>query len=72
MEVEFVVILHLNNSGSMKYFECYQKLKDIFNLSDDVIHIPASDMIIRNFDFISEGIKEELWPHEAIEKKDCS
>ncbi len=52
----------------MEYFECYQKLKDIFNLSDDVIHIPESDMIIRNFDFISEGIKEELWPPEAIEK----
>jgi hypothetical protein len=52
----------------MEYFECYQQLKDIFNLTDDVIHIPGSDMIIRNFDFISEGIKEELWPPEIIEK----
>ncbi len=53
----------------MEYFECYQKLKDIFNLSDDIIQIPESDMIIRNFDFISEGINEELWPPETIEKK---
>ena len=52
----------------MEYFECYQKLKDIFNLSADVIHIPDSDMIIRNFDFISEGMNEKLWPPESIEK----
>ena len=52
----------------MEYFECYQKLKDIFNLSADVIHIPDSDMIIRNFDFVSEGMNEKLWPPESVEK----
>jgi hypothetical protein len=52
----------------MLYIECYQKLKDIFNLSADVIHIPESDTIIRNFDFISEGLNEDLWPPESTEK----
>jgi hypothetical protein len=52
----------------MEYFECYQILKDNFNLSSEVIHIPDNEMIIRNFDFHSEGIKDELWPPESIEK----
>jgi len=52
----------------MEYFESYQKLKDIFYLSADVIHIPDCDMIIRNFDFISEGMNDELWPTESFEK----
>jgi hypothetical protein len=52
----------------MEYFEYYQKLKDIFNLSADVIHIPDSDMIIRNFDFVSDGMNEKLWQSENNEK----
>jgi hypothetical protein len=52
----------------MEYFECYQKIRGIFNLSADVIHIPDSNMIIRNFNFISEGINEELWPAGNLEK----
>jgi hypothetical protein len=53
----------------MEYFEYYQKLKGIFNLSDDIIQIPESTLIIRNFDFISEGISEGLWSPESVEKK---
>jgi hypothetical protein len=53
----------------MEYYECYQKLKNIFNLSSDVIHIPDSDMIIRNFDFNSEEMDEELWSDEIVEKR---
>ncbi len=53
----------------MEYFEWYQKLKEVFNLSAPVIHIPESNMIIRNFDFISEGMNEDLWPTEHIENK---
>jgi hypothetical protein len=56
-------------NGSMEYFEYYQKLKSIFNLSEDVIRIPESNLIIRNFDFISDGIGEELLSPENIEKK---
>lgn len=52
----------------MEYFECYQRLKEIFNLSADVIHIPDSSIIIRNFDFVSEGINDELWPSGILEK----
>jgi hypothetical protein len=52
----------------MEYFEYYQKLKGIFNLSDDVIQIPESNLVIRNFDFISEGISDLVSP-ENMEKK---
>lgn len=53
----------------MEYFECYQKLKEVFNLSADIIHIPGSDMTIRNFNFVSEGLNDESWPSEIIEEK---
>jgi hypothetical protein len=52
----------------MKYIDCYNILKGIFNLSDDVIHLPDSNMMIRNFDFISDGMNEESGPPESIEK----
>jgi hypothetical protein len=52
----------------MGYLEYYQKIKDVFDLTADVVSIPDCDMIIRNFDFISEGTNEESWPPETIEK----
>jgi hypothetical protein len=52
----------------MEYFEYYQKLRVIFNLSAEVINIPDSEMIIRNFDFTSEG-NEGSGPPESNEKK---
>ncbi len=49
----------------MDYLEYYHKLSDIFDLSAEVIQIPDSDVIIRNFNFISERANEESWPPES-------
>jgi len=51
----------------MVYIDCYQKLKDLFTLSADIIQIPDTDMIIRNFDYKSEGINGDSWPAENME-----
>jgi hypothetical protein len=46
----------------MEYTNAYRQLKGIFNLSDEIIHVPGSSTVIRNFDFISDGIPDELLP----------
>jgi len=42
----------------MNYCECYQQMKKIFSFELNEMKIPGSDVFIRNYDFVSEGLHE--------------